>query len=172
MKRSSWAASSTRHEPAMKVTVKMSGFKELTGSLSMINVAGRVRLEKAVDTSSAAILSGAQARVPVGSADDPHAGDLKKSLRRKISSSGMSAAIMAGFGQMARKGRAKAARTRGEKVNVGKGVYAPAVEFGSEGKPAEPFLYPALNAEAPAFVARCSEAMGQAIGDAVKKGGV
>lgn len=155
----------------MKVTVKMSGFKELAGSLSLVNVAGRVRLEKQVDTSSAAILAGAQARVPVGGAGDPHAGELKKSLRRKISASGMSAAVMAGFGQMARKGSARAARARGEKVNQGKGIYAPAVEFGAMGKPAEPFLFPALEAESSAFVAGCSRALDQALGDAVKKGG-
>jgi hypothetical protein len=77
---------------------------------------------------------------------------------------------MAGYGQMARKGRAKAARTRGQKVNQGKGVYAPAVEFGSMGKPAEPFLFPALEAESSAFVAGCGAAMDQAIGDAVRKG--
>ena len=155
----------------MKITVKLSGFKELAGSLSALNVLGRLRLQKQVDRSSANILAGATARVPVGNAGDPHAGELKKSLRRKIAPSGLSAKIMAGYGEMARKGEAAGARTRGRKVNEGKGVYAPAIEFGSVGKPAHPFLFPALEAEAPAFVAGTAAALNQAIGDAVKKGG-
>lgn len=148
----------------MKVSVKMSGFKELVGSLSMFNVAGRKRLAQAVDRSSARIEAGAKARVPKLS------GELEKSIRRKMAPSGMSAAIMAGHGEMARKGKATTARSKGQRVNQGKGVYAPAVEFGSVGKPAEPFLFPALHAESGAFAAACGTAMDQALGDAVKKG--
>lgn len=148
----------------MKISVKMSGFKPLIGSLSLFNVAGRKRLAQAVDQSSAKIEAGAKARAPQRS------GELVKTIRRKLAPNKMSAAIMAGHGQMARKGKAKAARAKGQKVNQGKGVYAPAIEFGSVGKPAQPFLFPALAAEANAFVAACGSAMDQALGDAVKKG--
>ena len=137
----------------MKVTVKITGDKAILGSLSLMNVKGRQRLEKAVDRSSANVLAGAIARVHVRS------GELKKTIRRKISTSGMSATIMAGYGQLERKGKAAGKRARGIKVNQGKGVYAPVEEFGSQTNPANPFLFPALEAEKPAFYADCEKAM-------------
>ena len=143
----------------MKVTVKITGDKAILGSLSLMNVKGRIRLGQAVDRSSAAILVGAQARVPKRS------GELAKTLRRKISPSGLSATIMAGYGQLARKGKAAGARARGIKVNDGKGVYAPVVEFGSSTSPAQPFLFPALEAEKPAFLAGCNAAMEHTVTD-------
>lgn len=148
----------------MKITVKMTGFQSLIGSLSMFNVEGRKRLERAVDRSSANIEAGAKSRVP------KLTGELEKSIRRKIAPSGMSATIMAGFGQMARKGKARAARAKGEKVNQGKGIYAPAIEFGSLNKPAEPFLFPALEAESSAFASACGAAMNETLGDPKLKG--
>lgn len=146
----------------MKVTVKVTGDRAIIGSLSMLDMAGRNRLEKAVDTSSAKILAGAQARVPRRS------GELAKTLRRKVSSSKLSATIMAGYGELARKGKARVARARGVAVNEGAGVYAPVVEFGSQRSPAEPFLFPALEAEKPSFIAVCGDALKGAVNDAEK----
>lgn len=146
----------------MKVTVKVTGDKAILGSLSLLNVAGRRRLERQVDKSSAAIEAGAKARVP------KRTGELEKTIRRKVSRSGMSAAVMAGYGELARKGKAKGARSRGQKVNDGKGVYAPVVEFGSQTNPAEPFMFPALEAEKPSFIAGCNDALKGAVADAEK----
>jgi HK97 gp10 family phage protein len=156
----------------MKVTVKISGFEDLIGSLGLMDVSARTKLAKAVDHSSANILAGAQERVPVGGAHDPHPGELKKTLRRKISRDGLSAMIMAGYGEMAHKGgELGRKRSRGAKVNEGRGVYAPAVEFGSMGKPEHPFLRPARDAEAGPFVAACGEAMKQVLDEPTKKSG-
>jgi hypothetical protein len=146
----------------MKVTVKITGDRAILGSLSMLDLAGRGRLERQVDTSSARILEGAQERVPKRTME------LYKTLRRKIARSGLSATIMAGYGELARKGKAAGARSRGLKVNEGKGVYAPVVEFGSQKSPAEPFLFPSLEAEKPAFIAGCGVALRGAVADAEK----
>jgi HK97 gp10 family phage protein len=146
----------------MRVSVKITGDKALIGSLSLMNVVGRMQLERAVDRSSAAILAGAQERVP------QLTGELKKTLRRKISATGMSAAIMAGYGELQRKGKAAGIRARGGKANDTKGVYAPVIEFGSARSPAHPFLFPALDAEKPAFIAACNAAMDTTVSTAAK----
>jgi HK97 gp10 family phage protein len=146
----------------MRVSVKVTGDKAIIGALSMMNVVGRMQLERAVDTSSAAILAGALARVPSVT------GELKKSLRRKISKSGMSAAIMAGYGELQRKGKAAGIRARGGRANDTKGVYAPVVEFGSARSVAKPFLFPALEAEKPSFIAACNTAMNNTVATAEK----
>jgi HK97 gp10 family phage protein len=146
----------------MRVSVKITGARAIIGSLTLMNVVARMQLERAIDRSSAAILAGAQERVP------QLTGELKKTLRRKISASGMSAAIMAGYGELQRKGKAAGIRARGGKANDTKGVYAPVVEFGSKRSAARPFLFPALEAEKPSFIAACNTAMNNTVAAAEK----
>ena len=147
----------------MRVSVKVTGARAIIGSLSMMDVVARMHLEHAVDVSSAAILAGALERVP------RLTGELAKTLRRKISRTGMSAAIMAGHGELTRKGKSQGLRAKGLAVNAGKGVYAPVVEFGSATNPAHPFLFPALEAEKPAFLAACELAMHKTV-DTAERG--
>ena len=129
----------------VKFTTELIGFDRVALKLAMIEPEVRQRVVTAIEQTTGDVLAEARSRVPVLS------GELKSTLRRRYTKSGLTGFVEAGYGKLARKNkkgekrRSRALRGLREGPQL-RGIYAAVVEFGSKTRPARPYLVPAVEA--------------------------
>lgn len=146
------------------------GLKQCVNVFRMASPEVKKRLKVVVHSRTDAVLRGAEARVPVRSSE------LKNTLRASYGTptdpDALMGFVMAGYGSLKRRLRGSNKRTqsaywlrkyRGKMQQGPKlpGEYAMVVEFGDakRNKPAEPYLFPALEEQRPLLVAEATAAV-------------
>lgn len=140
----------------VRVWVEVRGVRQVQRALERAHADIRARVAKAVQQSAQEVLAGARSRVPV------RTGELRSTLRVEASAKNpFYWNVRAGFGSHPRRqsGRSKSwkggGRRRARAVPIGaadtrSGIYAAVVEFGARSgrakQPAQPYLFPALEA--------------------------
>ncbi len=119
--------------------VDIKGIANTRAAIKLIPVEQRKAIRKVVRETAVRVRDSARRRAPRDS------GDLKKSIQRKSSKSGMAAKI-------------------GSDI-----VYAPFVEFGTNDTDAKPFLFPSLEEERPHFLTNMRDALNAAGKAAAKR---
>jgi HK97 gp10 family phage protein len=153
---------------SVKVFVQVRGVRETQRALERAHADIRARVSKAVEETAREVVAGARSRVPVKT------GELRNTIRAEPSAKNpFFWVVKAGYGTLKRRrrgGRAGSGGRRRPRVTaigpVEPGIYAMVVEFGSHGgrakQPAQPFMYPALDAARPGHVARMTRVLKEA----------
>jgi hypothetical protein len=142
----------------IRVAFEVHGRRELWRTLDRASDEIRKRVATAVAFTAQEVALGARARVPKRS------GELADTIRAEPSTNPFVWFVKAGYGKLPRRrtraGSGGRRRPRVTRVEA-PGVYAAVVEYGSQAKniPAQPFMYPALEASYSRHVARLARAM-------------
>lgn len=161
---------------SQKLSVSILGFKRVQAAFKMMSVEVRTRMQQQIKESTQRVEHGAKMRAPVSGASSRKAkgrlgaGELRDTIRSEIVEDGLTGFVKAGTGKLTRRSRAlkpkqqrvlsasqamRAAHSDAIRMNNAldrsAGVYAMVIEYGSpgQGKPAQPFLRPAKEAELP-----------------------
>ena len=136
------------------------GTRQLWRTLDRASAEMRRRVATAVAFTAQEVANGARARVPKDT------GELASTIRAEPTTNPFVWFVKAGYGNLPRRRRAAAAgsgtRRRPRVTRVEQpGAYAAVVEFGSRARniPAQPFMFPALEASHGRHVARIARAM-------------
>lgn len=149
--------------------MKLVGMDRAALKLAMVHPEVQQRVVTAIEQTTNDALSEARARVPVLS------GELRDTLRREYSKTGLAGYVKAGFGKLARKRfkgekrKTRALRGLKEESAELRGVYAAVVEFGSVKKPARPYLVPAVESVRNAHNTRIADAVRAGLDDVAAK---
>lgn len=146
----------------MKVTTEVLGVPNVRTALRVLQPETQKRLAGEVETTANRVVAGAKGRVPVLS------GELEGTIRHDTSKDGLVAFVKAGYGSLKRRSRAKVGskrrRQRAKQLGpVEPGIYAMVVEFGGQGREAQPYLFPALEQERAGHVSRADAALRGAV---------
>jgi hypothetical protein len=149
----------------IKIAMQLLGTRELYRTLDRASAETRKRVATAVAFTAQEVALGAKARVP------QRTGELRDTIRAEPTTNPFVWFVKAGYGRLRRRSRAtttlgrrvsKARRARAVPI-ISRGAYAMVVEFGSHGgrarQPAQPFMFPALEASHSRHVARIARAM-------------
>ena len=133
----------------MKVTMKVTGLREVRRALQKLDQAAGGEIRREVQTTTERIRDRAKALAPVGTHDEHH--HPRGQLRDAITSEMMAPDSMWGRAGVPKESPAAA--------------YAPIAEFGDRGrnKPAQPYLWPAAEAERPEHRRRVAAAIRRSI---------
>lgn len=155
----------------MKITTRVDGIREVSTALRVLQPETQKRLRVEVATTAKEVVAGAKQRVHVRSSE------LKDTIRDDKSKDGLVAFVKAGYGSLKRRSRAKVGGKGGNKRRRSKqlgpvepGIYAMVEEFGSQTRPAHPYLFPALEAARPGHIARAERALKGAVAAADRAG--
>lgn len=138
------------------------GVVRVRTALKLASTDAGARVRKEIARATKAVEAGAIARVPVRTSE------LKDTIRSDLSRDGLTGLVKAGFGQLKRRSRSTGKRRRKSRVQMGPiepGIYAMVVEFGDKNrnKPAEPYFFPAFDAEKPALVEGIRSAINETV---------
>ena len=137
----------------VQIAATIEGVRRATTALLLARDDVRARVVVVVARSTKAVEAGAKARVA------HRTDELANTIRSEISSDGLIGFVEAGFGSLKRsrgkRGRNIASLRGSQQGPVAPGIYAAVVEFGDakNNKPAEPYMFPAFDAEKPEFAA-------------------
>ena len=175
---------------SVKIVMTLEGTQSVQALFNRMPAALRTQARGAIEETTRAVEQGAKMRVPVSSGGResrkarrrPGPGELRDTIRSRIieDEGGVAGFVLAGYGKLPRrlKGKAtskrtKAAKARRQKRTMGPltreeaklGAYAMVIEYGSprEGKAAQPYLRPALEAEKPRHQQRMARAIQRAV---------
>lgn len=151
----------------MKITTRVDGIREVSTALRMLQPETQKRLRIEVATTAREVVAGAKQRVHVRSSE------LKDTIRDDKSKDGLVSFVKAGYGSLKRRSRAKVGSKRRRSKQLGPvepGIYAMVEEFGSQTRPAHPYLFPALEAARPGHIARARRALRGAVAAADRAG--
>lgn len=152
------------------IATEVTGIRDVVNALRILQPETQERLRAVVRESATAAVAGAKSRVPVLS------GELAGTIRADYTKDGLVAFVKAGFGTLKRRSRAKVGskrrgRARAKQLGpIEPGIYAMVVEFGSTTQPAQPYLFPAIEAVRPGHLARAEKALHDAVAAADRAG--
>lgn len=143
------------------LALEIQGAKRLMRAFTNADLAARQRVAQAVRITAEEVAASARLRVP------KRTGELMRTIRTVPTSSPFRWIVSAGFGSLKRRSRGRTTkRRRPTAVQLGPvapGIYAMVVEFGSQAgrarQPAQPFMFPALQASRPRHIARIRQAL-------------
>jgi hypothetical protein len=145
----------------VKVTTSVTGIREVSIALRVLQPETQTRLRIVVADSARHVVAGAKQRVHVLSHE------LQNTIREDKSADGLVAFVKAGYGSLKRRSRAKVGSKRRKRAKqlgpIEPGIYAMVEEFGSTTHPAHPYLFPAIEAERPSHIARADAALRGAV---------
>jgi hypothetical protein len=137
------------------------GAKRLVRAFERADIEARRRVALAVQQTAEDVAEGARMRVPV------RTGELQRTIRTVPTPNPFRWLISAGFGTLKRRSRSRTTKRRRPTAPqlgpVAPGVYAMVVEFGSQSgrarQPAQPYMFPALEAAHARHVNRLKAAL-------------
>lgn len=142
----------------VRVALRWHGTREFWRALDRADHAIRKRVATATAFTAQEVAGTARSLVPV------RTGELRSTIRETPTASPFVWMVTAGLGRLRRRRRGTATKRRRARVAVvveAPGAYAAIVEFGAHGRarqPAQPFLFPALNASYSRHLARLARA--------------
>jgi hypothetical protein len=145
--------------------VRIKGLREIQQTFRKLDKEMQGDFKNVVHKHTESVAKSAKARVPVDE------GELQSTIRTNYLARGLVGRVDAGYGDLRRSSRrsgaAPMAGKRLGKTRSGKekGVYAMVIEFGDpkRNRPPQPYLFPAIEADRPAFESDCRAAVSRVI---------
>lgn len=145
----------------IKMAMHIVGARRIERALFTASIEARQRVAFAIKVTAEEVQHGAQMRVPI------RTGELKSTIRAEPGNSPFHWFVKAGYGTLKRRSRRTRTTKRRPKARVAgpteSGIYAMVVEFGSQGgraaQPAQPYMFPALEASRSRHIDRLHAAL-------------
>jgi hypothetical protein len=134
----------------IKINAILAGASELSRAIKLADPATRAKVVATIRQHTENVGSAAKASAPV------RTGELASTIRTEYSTDGMTGYVKAGLGKLPRHGSAaRTTRQRHRSKQIGRGAYAPVVNYGwrSHHIAANPFLTRPYQADEPQVVA-------------------
>lgn len=157
---------------SVKITSALAGAERLIRAIKLANPATKARVVAAIKKNTKAVAAGAIGRAPKVT------GEMVSTIRDTYSDDGLAGFVRVGLGKLPRRSNATTpkgiARAKARKRKVGRGAYAPVVNFGDKhrnhraafflvGAPSAPF-----DADKPTAIADIKAALDNTVTDIAK----